>query len=175
MQSCGTSRLLTISICIRLLRPGGYIEFHGLDHIPRYGDKSPAQSTPSSIHELAEYLTEGIKKCSGADFNAITHVGSMLSLGGFEDVTSEMHKLPLGGWPRDAAMRRCGLHTQSVFTRGLRGKCARAMGPSGLGWKDEDIEAFLIACRREAGDPRSRTWFPYHIVYARKPIYAKKL
>ncbi|KXJ88590.1 S-adenosyl-L-methionine-dependent methyltransferase [Microdochium bolleyi] len=154
----------------RLLKPGGWVEFHGLDHIPHCDDNSPAPDIPYAIGDLAEYLTTGIKQCSGTDFNAITHVASMMALAGFDGVTSDVRKLPLGGWPQDATMRRCGLHTLSVFLRGLRGKCARAMGPNGLQWREEEIEAFLILCRRDAGDPRYHTWFPYHIVCGRKPF-----
>ncbi|KAH7027964.1 S-adenosyl-L-methionine-dependent methyltransferase [Microdochium trichocladiopsis] len=160
-----------LSKIYRLLKPGGYVEFHGNDHIPQVDDDGTLPpNTSYAVRELTQLVAEGVKRYSKTEYDIIAQAGPLVAAAGFESVTSEMRKLPLGLWPQDLRMHTCGFHALSSFMRGMRGLCARTLGPEGLGWTAPQIEAFLTTVRRDAVDPRFHAWFPYHVVYARKPL-----
>jgi len=105
----------------------------------------------------------------GADPSAVTRAAAELREAGFDDVQRRLHRLPLGGWPRDRRLRCAGLFNRTAMMDGLRGLARRPLG-AGLGWSPMQIEMFLVDVRRSLVDSSFHAWFPFHVVYAQKPL-----
>lgn len=153
----------------RHLKPGGYVEFQGFNHTPRCDDGSLTPETPYALREFFEFLEEGMARF-GLDLNSIELVPEALGKLGFTDINTQSHKAPFGAWPHDKTLQACGAFAQTSFVDGLRGLAARPFGPKGLGWSNEQLEAFLAGVRKDCLDPSFHVWFPLHVVYARKPL-----
>ena len=125
-------------------------------------------SIPYAFRDFMDYLDQGLRAL-GSDLNSIVALPDELRAAGFEDVQVTTHKCPVGIWPRDKRMRLCGLFLRTAIMDGLRGLSKRPFG-TGLGWKPVQIEIFLVEVRKAVMDGRFHTYFPFHDVYARKPL-----
>jgi hypothetical protein len=106
----------------------------------------------------------------GSDLNCILSVPNELEKAGFVDLRCVSHKNPLGVWPHDRTLMLCGLFQRTAFMDGMRGLAQRPFGPCGLGWTTAELEVYLTAVRRDLMDPRFHVYFPFHIIYGRKPL-----
>lgn len=154
----------------RLLKPGGYVEFHGNHHEPHCDDDTLTPNTRYAVRDWMQLTTEGLWQYARTNFSAMTTIEPMVSEAGFECVAHELRKLPMGIWPADPRYRKIGFHALSSWLRALRALSVRPFGPQGLNWSPNEVEVFLASVRKDAMNPRFHTYFPHHTVYARKPL-----
>lgn len=89
---------------------------------------------------------------------------------GMADVVESRHKLPIGRWPRDRRQREKGIwFLRMVIMEGLGAICKRAFC-QGLGWTQVQVEMFLVEVRRSLNDAGVHAYFPFTVVYGRKPL-----
>lgn len=105
----------------------------------------------------------------GTEINAVGDLPDELRAAGFDSVELVTHKCPIGVWPRDKRLRLCGLFMRTVIMDGLRGLSGRPF-LNGLHWTPLQIEMFLVDVRKAVMDNKFHTYFPFHIVYGRKPL-----
>jgi hypothetical protein len=80
------------------------------------------------------------------------------------------HKLPIGRWAKDRRQREKGMwHLRMILLEGLSAICKRPL-MMGLGWKQVQVEMFLVDVRRSLNDAAVHAYFPFTVVYGRKPL-----
>lgn len=106
----------------------------------------------------------------GLESYLINRVPSLLRAHGFDDVTEVRHKLPIGRWARDRRQREKGIwFVKMILMEGLPAICKRPF-TVGLGWKDVQVEMFLVDVRKSLLDAGKHAYFPFAVVYGRKPL-----
>lgn len=104
----------------------------------------------------------------GVNIAGPTRYYNMLVEAGYESVTEQIMKLPIGVWPRDKKMKIIGLYNRSVIYDGLQG-IAMAPFTRALKWTPEQVEVFLVEMRKGLMDASQHAYFPFYSIYARKP------
>ncbi|KAF4983689.1 hypothetical protein FZEAL_956 [Fusarium zealandicum] len=153
------------------LKPGGYIEVQEFHYIPACDDESC--DGPYAWRDFLRYLQDGMAAL-GTDIHGITYVEDELLDAGFEGLTRKNHKCPVGPWPKKTRLQECGHIMRDVVMWGLVG-LARKPLRDGLKWTLIQIEMFLVEVRKSLtedtnGLPIRHTYFPFHSIYARKPL-----
>lgn len=150
------------------LKPGGYLEVQELHYSPHCDDASVTPEIPYAFRDFMGFLDEGLRSM-GCELNAIVHMPDDMRRVGFEEVQVVQHKCPIGVWPKEHRLRLCGLFLRTAIMDGLKGLSTRPFG-TGLGWTPLQIEMFLIEVRKHVMDSSFHTYFPFHVVYGRKPL-----
>lgn len=114
------------------------------------------------------YLEAGLR-AFGSDLNAVTGLANEFTEAGYDDVHERTHKCPIGVWPRDRRLRYIGLFMRTAILDGLPGLTRKPFG-QGLGWTQLQIEMFLVDVRKALMSPNFHTYFPFYVVYGRKPL-----
>ncbi|KAL2266029.1 hypothetical protein VTJ83DRAFT_5381 [Remersonia thermophila] len=151
----------------RHLKPGAYFEAQELLSVPSSDDGTLTDETPYALRDYLRFLAQGMHARAGCDVYGISALPKRLEAAGFTDIKTVVHKCPLGIWPRDAQLRSCGLFLRTAMMDGLRGISRRPL--MALGWTPLQIEMFLVDVRRAIMDEGKHVYFPFHVVYARKP------
>ncbi|ROW00858.1 hypothetical protein VPNG_08295 [Cytospora leucostoma] len=151
------------------LRPGGYVEFQELTYWPRADDATLTDATPYAFRDFCYYTQLGLANL-GLDLHMIGRIPAALRRSGYEDVTEVRHKLPIGRWAKDRRQRQKGIwFLRMILMEGLSAIAKRPLG-QGLGWKEAQIEMFLVDVRKSLNDSAVHAYFPFTIVYGRKPL-----
>lgn len=153
------------------LKPGGWVEFQELYYHPFTDDFSAPETEPYAVRDLFTSLAQGLQKM-GADLHQIRHLPVDMEATGFETVEHGCLKCPIGIWTHDSTLQMVGLFFRTALMDGLRGLAHRPLGPAGLAWKPDEIEALLARVRRDLADSRFHSYLPFHVVFARKPNMA---
>lgn len=171
------------------LKPGGFVEFQEL--VPQMGSDDgtlpPPHVAPNALRDFAHYVGMGLRsstRLAGGDlFDEATAdpgdprrmdriLTQELAAAGFTGIRTVRHKCPLGSWPEQKELRRCGLLLRQALLEGLRGWSHRPLGTTadGLGWTPTQIEIFLVDVRKAIMDTSVHAYFPMHVTYAQKPM-----
>lgn len=135
---------------------------------PHADDDTLSPSAPYAFRDFCHYMSLGLSSL-GLDQFTITRIPDLLRAQGFEDVTEVRHKLPIGRWARDRRQREKGIwFLRMIIMEGLSGICKRAF-MQGLGWKESQVEMFLVDVRKSLNDNTVHAYFPFAVVYGRKP------
>lgn len=155
----------------RHLKPGGYIEFQELTYWPRSDDNTLTETTPYAFRDFCYYVQMGVANM-GLDLHMINRLPQALRDAGYDDVTEARHKLPIGRWARDRRQRQKGIwFLRMILMEGLSAIAKRPL-TQGLGWKAEQVEMFLVDVRKSLNDTSVHAYFPFSVVYGRKPLGA---
>jgi hypothetical protein len=124
----------------------------------------PADYAPIKMVNL---IREGLARF-GVEMNAAEHNEGRLREAGFTDITHNIKKVPVGSWPRDAALKTVGMYTRTVIYDGLQAITLRPL-TRGLGWTPEEVELFLVNVRKDLLDTSVHSFVYFHTLYGRKP------
>ncbi|KAL1840993.1 hypothetical protein VTJ49DRAFT_7547 [Mycothermus thermophilus] len=152
----------------RHLKPGAYFEAQEFLPAPASDDGTLTEETPYALRDYLRFMAQGMHVRAGCDMNAILALPDRLAAAGFTEIKTVVHKCPLGIWPRDKRLRCCGLFMRTAIMDGLRGISRRPL--TALGWTPLQIEMFLVEVRKAVMDEGKHVYFPFHVVYARKPV-----
>ncbi|ROW03341.1 hypothetical protein VSDG_01265 [Cytospora chrysosperma] len=151
------------------LKPGGYVEFQEMTYWPRADDATLGDTTPYAFRDLCYYVQLGLANL-GLDLHMAGRLPSGLRAAGYEGVTEARHKVPIGRWAKDRRQRQKGIwFLRMILMEGLSAIAKRPLG-QGLGWKEAQIEMFLVEVRRSLNDSGVHAYFPFTVVYGRKPL-----
>lgn len=136
---------------------------------PRADDNTLTDTTPYAFRDFCYYVQMGVANL-GLDLHMIGRLPGMLRDAGFDDVTEARHKLPIGRWARDRKQRQKGIwFLRMILMEGLSAIAKRPL-TQGLGWKAEQVEMFLVDVRKSLNDTGIHAYFPFSVVYGRKPL-----
>jgi hypothetical protein len=157
----------------RHLKPGGYVEVQEFQYVAACDDDSC--SGPYAWRDFINYLEQGMANL-GADLHGITSVEGELEEAGFEGLWRKSFKCPVGPWAKKQRLQECGHVLRDVIMWGLNGLAKRPFR-DGLGWTPIQIEMFLVEVRKSISEevnglPKFHSYYPYHCIYARKPLDA---
>ncbi|KAI3394087.1 hypothetical protein diail_3211 [Diaporthe ilicicola] len=151
------------------LKPGGYVEFQEITYWPRADDNTLTETTPYAFRDFCYYVQMGVANL-GLDLHMISRLPQALRDAGYDDVTEARHKLPIGRWARDRKQRQKGIwFLRMILLEGLSAVAKRPL-TLGLGWKAEQVEMFLVDVRKSLNDTGVHAYFPFSVVYGRKPL-----
>ncbi|KAK2624875.1 hypothetical protein QTJ16_006068 [Diplocarpon rosae] len=147
------------------LKPGGWLELQEIHHYPYCHDGS----MPAS-HPVAQYWGLVISALAnlGVDFNATLLLEDMMRDAGFVNVSTRIFHVPIGLWPKNKVLKTVGMYWRTILVDGLQ---PIALGPltRGLGWSREQVEVWLVECRKAYYDSWCHSHMPLHIICGQKP------
>ena len=68
------------------------------------------------------------------------------------------HRIPIGPWPRDPALKEVGLLNHAQISGGLEGLSMR-LYTGVLGWRPEEVLLLLAKVRKDLRDPNKHGMF----------------
>ncbi|KAH7175418.1 methyltransferase [Dactylonectria macrodidyma] len=153
------------------LKPGGYVEVQEFEYVAACDDNSC--DGPYALRDFLRFLNDGMAAL-GTDILGILSVQDELAAAGFQDVVRHNLKCPIGPWAKKVRLQECGHVLRDVIMWGLVGLSRRPFR-DGLKWTSVQIEMFLVDVRKSLsedanGIPKFHSYFPYHNIYARKPL-----
>ncbi|OLN92122.1 hypothetical protein CCHL11_01493 [Colletotrichum chlorophyti] len=150
----------------RVLKPGGWIEIQEMRW--RFDCDDDTQGPDYALLKFAQYLEEALAKF-GFEAYATETNPARLKAAGFINQIDENKKVPLGPWAKDPSLKTIGRYSQAVLYDGLH---AATIGPltRGLGWTAEEVEVFLVQCRRDLLKPSIHAHVYYDTLCGQKPV-----
>ncbi|GME23778.1 Methyltransferase domain-containing protein [Neofusicoccum parvum] len=149
----------------RHIRPGGWVELHEMNYVPRCDDGSmPADY---QFARMLELVGQGLAAMS-INLNGVHSIKAQLEEAGFVDVQERVFKVPLGPWPKDRLLKKVGRYYQAIAMDGLQAIALRPIC-KGLGWMPEEVEVFLAGVRKHLMDSSIHAYQTLHVIYAQKP------
>ena len=150
--------------CLRVLKPGGYIEQqeYGVDFYSEDGSVSP-ESWIGRSARMADMVFGPL----GRDIRIMEKMHGLMLEAGFEDVVEKKYKWPIGPWPRNKKLKELGSYVRAHVELGLENWTFRPF--TALGWSLEEIQVLLANSRRELKDPSHHAIKDMRVCYARKP------
>ncbi|KAG7050649.1 TAM domain methyltransferase [Colletotrichum scovillei] len=136
------------------LNPGGWFEVQDADINPQSDDDTFPKDC--ALAEYVQLLQSGAE-AAGCSYVDIPSLAGLMTEVGFVDVSIQMYKWPINGWPKEDRYKKLGLWTQENFSSALQGLCM-ALFTRVLGWSRARVEGFLINVRH---DVRNRDFHAY--------------
>lgn len=147
------------------LRPGGFVELHELNGVPRCDDGTMSDAD----HVLSLYKLAGRAWSRfGMDVLLAEKLGPLLTAAGFEDVRSVVRKVPIGPWPRDKKLRVIGAYQKVAVEELIQSLAGRPFEALGLSHEESNMR--LALARSALNDGSVHRYFDYYFWYARKPL-----
>jgi len=87
---------------------------------------------------------------------------------GFVDIQEHVLKLPIGPWPKDKRLKKCGAFELVNMTEGIEGLTIRLFS-KGLGMSIEEIQLLLVDLRKELKNSKIHSYYHFWVVYGRRP------
>lgn len=135
---------------------------------PQADDTTLTATTPYAFRDFCYYMQQGLARL-GLGLHTASQLPALLRAAGFDAVVDVRHKLPIGRWARDRRQREKGVwFLRMILMEGLAAICRRPFC-RGLGWGDVQVEMFLVDVRRSLEDAGVHAYFPFTVVYGRKP------
>ncbi|OLN81987.1 Demethylmenaquinone methyltransferase 5 [Colletotrichum chlorophyti] len=150
----------------RVLKPGGWVELQEMRW--KFDCDDHTQGPDYSLTKMSAFLEEALAKFGFEAFGAETNP-VRLKAAGFSNQVHDVKKVPLGPWAKDPDLKMIGRYSQAAVYDGLH---AITIGPftRGLGWTPEEVEVFLVQCRKDLLNPSIHTHVYYHALSGQKPL-----
>ncbi|KAK3359098.1 S-adenosyl-L-methionine-dependent methyltransferase, partial [Lasiosphaeria hispida] len=147
------------------LKPGGWVEFQCVTGVVKCDDASlPPDSMLREFSKAIDQSTTAF----GTPVDDPARWGGWFEERGFEEVTEIVYKLPMNPWPKDQRLKLVGAFEMENLLYGLSGMVTRLFAKT-LNWTPEQVEVFLIGVRKELKNRSVHAYWPFYVVYARKP------
>ncbi|KAH0432024.1 umta methyltransferase family protein [Colletotrichum camelliae] len=147
------------------LNPGGWAEFQDMD-VQYYSD----DGTYTEDHQTRKWNKDLVRACEmiGRTGRPGPQLKDWITDAGFQQVTHQRFKCPMGPWPKDPQYKEVGMLNLIQLLDGLEGfslkLCCDVLGQS-----REEVLARLKKVREELKDPSMHSIFDHHVVYGQKP------
>ncbi|KAI5464314.1 S-adenosyl-L-methionine-dependent methyltransferase [Mariannaea sp. PMI_226] len=148
------------------IAPGGWLEVQDIQWIFTCRDGSiPNHWAPCLFFNK---VREGLLNL-GIDMNASAVHPQYTEVVGFTNLSQIRRPYPVGGWPRDPALKAIGKQIHEILTTGLH---AIAVGPltRGLGWSSDQVNMLIADTYKALQDPSVHALVYFNCLYAQKPI-----
>ncbi|KAI1047840.1 hypothetical protein LB505_012246 [Fusarium chuoi] len=86
---------------------------------------------------------------------------------GFVDIQQFEYKTPIGGWPKDPALKELGQFGKLAFLADPEGFVLFVANT--IGWTESEIHVFLAHARREIHSGKHHPYYKQRVVWGRKP------
>ncbi|KAI0996662.1 hypothetical protein K3495_g11521 [Podosphaera aphanis] len=146
------------------LKPGGWVEFQEIDHIPQCNDGSIPPNHP--VTQYWELIAEALSVL-GVNFKIAQSLEGMMREAGFVNISCRIFQVPIGVWPKNSVLKLVGLYWRTILMDGLE---PIALGPltRGLNWTKEQVDAWLVDVQKAYMDNWVHSYMPLYIVCGQK-------
>jgi SAM-dependent methyltransferase len=147
------------------LNPGGWIEL--LDPVyPMLSDDGTLKPD-SALFKWSDLCNRATTE-QGSGLDSAKKYKQQLQNAGFVGVTEKLFKFPSNTWPRDPKYKEIGAWS---LENGLGCTEALSLAPYTrvLGWKADEVHAFLVDVRKDMRNRNIHAYWNVHVVYGQKP------
>lgn len=139
----------------RNLVPGGWAEFQDFD-LQYYSEDGSLEESSSTLQWI-NTLLEAARRidrdpCPGVKLE------ERVKAAGFENVTHQRFKFPVGPWARDKDMKEIGMYNMAQVFQGLEAFSLRLFCDV-LGWQKEEVIVLTSKVRKELKTPSIHAQF----------------
>ncbi|KAI9815379.1 MAG: hypothetical protein M1832_005518 [Thelocarpon impressellum] len=149
------------------LQPGGWIEVQEFEAWVR-SDTEGMMEKATCITEWQTIIDETTAKI-GKRLRVAADQKQHLIDAGFEDVSEDVYKLPIGGWPKDPRLKELGRYEQVQMIDAVE-PASLALFTRILEWDRVRTEALLAGVRNEFKNTSFHFYCKLYFVYGRKPL-----
>ncbi|PYH99943.1 methyltransferase family protein [Aspergillus ellipticus CBS 707.79] len=153
---------------LKHLRPGGWF-----DQLEMSIEFRSDDGTVTDDHVLKIWSKTFIE--AGEKFGKTFRIADLakgyMQEAGFQNVTEQRFKLPVGQWSRDKRLKKLGMWNLVHCEQGIEG-WAMALLTRVMGWNYVEVQVFLAQMRKGLRDPNTHAYFNVIGVYGQKPTGA---
>jgi SAM-dependent methyltransferase len=168
-----------IKKALRVLKPGGWLEWHDIDITPRCDDGTlppPNLDGGYSQYAFHDWIEMQIKSAEEVEpFREVLIADKLageMREEGFADVNDRITKVPINPWPKDRRLKTLGAWYEENWLVGLSAYTYKPF--LALGWAKAEIEVFLVSVRKCISNRHFHAYHNFHAVIARKPFPGEK-
>ncbi|KAI9931480.1 hypothetical protein ASPWEDRAFT_169675 [Aspergillus wentii DTO 134E9] len=149
---------------LRHIRPGGWI-----DQLEMSIEFRSDDGTVTDDHVLSVWSKTFIEAGErfGKTFRTADLAKGYMQEAGFQNVTEERFKLPVGPWSKDRRLKKLGMWNLTHCEAGIEG-WAMALLTRIMGWSYDEVQVFLAQMRQGLRDPNVHAYFYVVGVYGQK-------
>jgi len=154
--------------CFTFLSSDGWVEFqdYDLEWYSEDGSLKPDSALQRWLHHFYEAALK-----IGRDHQPGIKLEGWVRDAGFTKVYHQKFRTPVGRWPKDERLKTIGAWNLLNVLEGLEG-FTMGLFTRVLGWKPEEVQAFLTDVRKDLQDPKIHAQVDFHVVYGQKPAEA---
>ncbi|KAH7176332.1 S-adenosyl-L-methionine-dependent methyltransferase [Dactylonectria macrodidyma] len=165
LEGCIGDEDRLFSQALEHLAPGGYIELQAA--YTRFLSDDDTAKDATDAQFWLKTLCDGLAQF-GKPLDCVIDWKQKLEAAGFVDVQQEIHKVPIGAWPKDPKLKEVGMcqeiqqikavdsYTPAVFARILN-------------WSDDELQVFIDEVRADLKNPKIHLYIPAYFIWGRKP------
>ncbi|KAH8704881.1 S-adenosyl-L-methionine-dependent methyltransferase [Talaromyces proteolyticus] len=159
---------------MKVLKPGGWFEWHEIDPTPRCEDGTmpPPEEEGFSQYALHDWVELSERAATEIvptrEFIIAPTLAHKMRSAGFVNVDDQSIKVPMNRWPRDPQLKTWGEWYERNWLDGLSAFSYKPL--QSLGWSKPEIEVFLVSVRQCISNRHFHTYHNFHIVTGRKPF-----
>ncbi|KAF2401058.1 S-adenosyl-L-methionine-dependent methyltransferase [Trichodelitschia bisporula] len=147
------------------LKPGGWVEWH--EKQPKFMSDDDTLLPDSPLDLWSQYFFEAAEKFN-TPADSPSKIKGWMEATGFVDIQQYRLKLPVGMWPKDQRLKKCGLIEMINMTEGIEGLSLMCFTRA-LGWSVEKVQLFLMEVRKHAKERGVHSYYHFYVIYGRKP------
>ncbi|RSL59567.1 hypothetical protein CEP54_007261 [Fusarium duplospermum] len=151
--------------CFQHLAPGGHIEFQAA--YTRWLSDDGTAEKATNAQSWLKTLLEGTAKF-GKSLECAVNWKEKIEAAGFVDVQQEIRKLPIGSWAKDPKLKEIGRFQGIQQIQAVESYSPRIFSTV-LGWKEEEVQAFVAKVRKDLKDPSIHLYLPIYFIWGKKP------
>ncbi|KIX08874.1 uncharacterized protein Z518_03531 [Rhinocladiella mackenziei CBS 650.93] len=133
----------------KCLKPGGYVEQVEQSVVP----KSYDGTTDGTIFEEWGNVSLEAGDAFGKTLRIVDQSAQYMTRAGFESVTEQRFRCPVGGWAKDSRLKELGHYNRLQWEEGIEGWTMMLLTKI-LGWSREEVEVYLARMRSGLRNPR---------------------
>ncbi|KAH6974740.1 S-adenosyl-L-methionine-dependent methyltransferase [Ilyonectria destructans] len=165
LEGCITNDDKLFQRAFQHLVPRGYIELQAV-YTHFVSDDGTAE-TATDARLWMKNICEGAAKF-GKPLDCAPQWKEKLKDAGFVDIQQEIHKIPIGSWPKDPRLKEIGTF-QSIQELQVIDSYTPGVFSRVLGWSDIEIQVFMAKVKNDLKNPSIHLYLPVYFIWGRKP------
>ncbi|OOF91644.1 hypothetical protein ASPCADRAFT_510042 [Aspergillus carbonarius ITEM 5010] len=149
------------------VKPGGWVEIQESETWVRSDDGTCKDAV--MVRALQQKLEEGSTKF-GKRMNIAPEVRGYMQRAGFENVTDDIYKCPVGTWPKSPRLKEIGRVAKVTLYDSIE-PYALAIFTRVLGYTYEEAQDFVQKVQAELVSSNYHIYVLFHYVYGQRPLH----
>lgn len=149
------------------LAPGGWVECQEFDY-HRHSDDNTIPET-SRLKFWEQEWTRGMNRIGLGGQCEPEVVMQQMRDAGLINVHTKNFKMPIGPWPKDPALKQCGLFGLVNLLDGIHGLSVKIFTEL-LGYSTAELEVLLMECRKDVTQKRVHSYYPVYVILGQRPV-----
>ncbi|CAI7668705.1 unnamed protein product [Penicillium pancosmium] len=150
------------------LKPGGWFEAQEFETWVISDDGSHLRAT--AITDWQDRLSQASKQF-GKPVNVAPMIFDWMTAEGFENVTDDIYKCPVGGWPKNRRLKEIGRVGKATILEVVE-PYTLALFTRVLGFSFQQAQEYMDRVRAELVSNKFHLYIRFHFVYGQKPFDA---